>query len=255
MGKGLATKQSKNKKKRDPTGLKATPLIGKPKFIHRQTASGVKLVPRKSPREVTPTPRFGSFATDQELQEADPYLMAIMNDDVATGRPGAFKHTWGNVYQNGVVTGWYNVLPNDYQPTGAIPIGVAHTVNCLEPTCRAASRVIHLNAQSQEIDAASTPHGRLQRPPICHKVPWAALKAYLDEIELNQNLEHYTDFVKFYCWYESNLGPGHNGCNAQGTHTTASTVTSLEKQQAKAIYDDAVSDWQASGRLVSFQKT
>lgn len=249
MGKGLKTKAAQ-------TGVpKATKTIGKPTHYHKQTANGVKLVPRKGTRRRSQTQRHGTFATDQDLRDADPYLMAIMNDDVATGRPGAFKHTWGNVYRNVSVAGWYNVQPSDHPPTGQIPFGVAHTVNCLEPICRAPSRVIQLNALGQEIGALSTPHGRMQRPPICHKVPWAALKAYLDEYELKFNKQHYTDFVKFYCWYDSNLGPGHNGCNAQGTHTTSATVTNKEKLDAQGIYNDAVTYWQANNRLVHFDKT
>lgn len=196
---------------------------------------GKKVNVRRSTRQRSTPDTFGTFATDAELRDADPYLMEIMRDDPATGRPGAPASLWDQVYKK---LGWKNVKPGKLTDTR-----IAHTAQCREPTCLAASRTINLNAQFQELDAVATPHGALRRPPICHITPWAALKAYLDYVELTYTVVHRAGFVKKYCWDAPNVQPGHNQCNATGVHTTAATVTAQQLAAAKIIYDTVRVGW------------
>ena len=188
------------------------------------------------------TPERMGMASQQDY--ADAGLEDFWKDDPVTGRPGAPKALWDKVYMvNTPPRNWTDIQPSG---SGSSP-DVAHEVQCQEPTCRAKSRTIQLNAKFQELNASGTPHGQLRRPPLCHILPWVALRAYLDEVEQkNFGMVHNTDFVKAYCWYAPNIQPGHNVCNGSGTHDTAATVTAKQKKDAEAQYNTVVNSFTGS---------
>ena len=127
------------------------------------------------------------------------------------GRPSPYSTTWNLVYgRRKVVTGGFEVA-------------------CAEGN----DGVIKLNSLLQEIDASSTPHGELRKPPVCHIIPWVLLSVALDEQQHIAGKVFKDDFRKYVCWGDiTNLRTGHNGCNAGGVKVTTQTATASEKLQA-----------------------
>ncbi|KTF30704.1 hypothetical protein [Xanthomonas vesicatoria] len=179
-------------------------------------------VPNK--RKSLPPGRFRDGASEWELLQSDPGINSLANavvdandDDFdwvgsVPGRPGPYSTTWNLVYA---------ARKPDGKGGFEVPCG------------ESGDGAIKLNGQFQEVGAASTPHGKLRKPPVCHVIPWVLLSIALDEHAQLAKKTLKSDFKRFLCWGDvSNLRTGHNGCNAGGTKVTALTATSSQKAQA-----------------------
>ena len=179
-----------------------------------------------------PPARFGVSATEDQLQEMDQGIDSLVtegevDDDfdwlpVVPGRPSPYSTTWNTTYANRVKVDGAN--------------GVFWRVQCDE----GCGKPIDMDGKFQEINGASTPKGKLRKPPVCHIVPWALLKARLDEMEQEEKHQGrgrtLTDaFKKKVCWgMGNNLRPGHNGCNAGGTKETAESYKNSADARGRA---------------------
>ena len=230
-----ATVPKKKNKKPNKTSLKA---------MRRQLAS---LAPVwKSPRARRPAVRNGPEVEqmlaelDEEIGVLDPGMEVEDEDDTdylqsIPGRPGQFRITWAEAY------GKRNTF------------GKGFAIECEEPHCVHSSRTILLDSKLVEISAGSTPHGKPRKPPVCHKVPWAALEKTMLDMESAESIRANTlrkltdNFRKRVCWFPSNLSPGHNACNAAGTKTTAQTVSVSETKKAKDIIQQVINEFKSVG--------
>ncbi|WDM67465.1 hypothetical protein [Xanthomonas cucurbitae] len=175
---------------------------------------------RSAPRPA----RYSNGASESELLLTDPDINSMADavvdadaDDFdwvgsVPGRPSPYRTTWNLVYAA-------------RKPDGKGGFEVA----CGE----GGDGTIKLNGQFQEIGAASTPHGQLRKPPVCHVIPCVLLSVALDEHAQLAKKVLKSEFKRFVCWGEvGNLRTGHNGCNAGGSKVTVLTATSSQKGQA-----------------------
>lgn len=139
------------------------------------------------------------------------------------GRPPPYTTTWSLVYVNRKVVA-----------SGGFEVACAEGCN----------GTIRLNSQLQEIDGASTPHGKLRRPPVCHVIPWVLLSLAMDDLARSVGKTLTDAFKRYVCWGNvTNLRTGHNGCNASGTKVVALTATSAEIGRAKAFVASCLSSY------------
>lgn len=169
-------------------------------------------------------------ALDKQIGVLDPGANLEDEDDTdylqsVPGRPGQFNTTWNETYGNRVI------------------FGTGYSISCAEPSCKHSTRTILMNSKCVELNAGSTPHGKPRKPPVCHKVSWAALETAMLTSESKATISSgkpslFTDaFRKRVCWFPSNLGPGHNACNSAGTKSTAQTVDQKELNAAYTIIE------------------
>jgi hypothetical protein len=192
-------------------------------------------------RDRTPPKPFAAKATDEALRATDPDIdmeankvNEDANDDfdwlpVDPTRPSPEPGTWNTTYQGKT------------QASSASNKEVKWQILCQED-CKEPSPLILMNGLHQELDASSTPHGKLRRPPVCHVIPWAHLKEALLQKEQadkrhagakNRTLSQ--AFRRFVCWsVAKNLRPGHNGCNAKGIKETSASYQFSASAQKSA---------------------
>ncbi len=191
---------------------------------------------RKSDRVRRPSEKAGPEVekrlkeVDETVGVLDPGANYDDEDDTdylqsVPGRPGQFTTTWNETYGNRVL------------------FAKGYSIDCAEPVCQHTSRTIVMNSKCVELNAGSTPHGKPRKPPVCHKVSWAALETTMLNMESKASIASgkpclFTDaFRRRVCWFPSNLGPGHNACNSAGTKTTAHTVGPKELDAANTIVE------------------
>lgn len=178
-------------------------------------------------RSIPPGKYLDNMASEAMLLASDPDADSLVRerdpgeeDDFdwvvnVPGRPSPYSVTWNLVYggRKPVKTGGFEVA-------------------CGEGN----DGVIKMNSLLQEVNASSTPHGALRKPPVCHIIPWVLLSVALDEHQHTVGKTLREDFRRYVCWGDTtNLRTGHNGCNAGGVKVTAQTATSSEKSQATAF--------------------
>jgi hypothetical protein len=192
----------------------------------------------KSRRNSNPPLRYSGGLSDSELQDMDADIdshpVTQDQDDfdwVASvpGRPPPYTTTWNLVYGK-----------RKARPKGG------YTVACEEGAAigSGCSGTIEMNSQCQELNAQSTPKGRLQKPPVCHVIPWAMLSYAMTQHKSPQVQNASDGFKRFVCWGSTNnLRTGHNGCNSQQTKTTVQNHTSSDLKSAMSFIDHAVLEY------------
>jgi len=201
----------------------------------------------KNPKRLSKPPEhYGSYSSLQAQFDADPDIAALENpnadlgaDDYdwaapVPGRPTPYPTTWSQVYSP------LTVVKGDPQ--------VHWRIACREGGC---SKWIDLNGKGQELNASSTPHGQLRKPPVCHDIPWAHLKQALEEMQQaetngasGKKRQMKEEFKRYVCWGDKkNLRPGHNGCNAAGAKDTLHTYTGSSKSRALAFVQHCTMNW------------
>lgn len=202
-----------------------------------------KIAGRRSGRQSNAPKFYGDHASPDQLQEADDWVArnyppTDFSDldwlPSVPGRPTPFRTTWWETY------GGLTVSKKR---------GVKFSIGC-EEGC---GKLIRMNGKFQELNAKSTPHGELRKPPVCHGVSWAAIKVMLEDMELKeskklrQEKKFTEEFKRSACWHHSNLHPGHNGCNAAGAKTTSSNVSASEKEQALGLILRTMKEYEGTG--------
>jgi hypothetical protein len=192
-------------------------------------------------RQRKQTEFLGTRATEAQLQNMDPDIDSEankVNEDASddfdwlppdSTRPSPEPGTWNQTYQGMT------------QASSASNKEVKWQILCQEK-CK---KPILMNGLHQELDASSTPHGKLRKPPVCHVVPWAHLKEALLEKEQAghagaKNRKLSQAFRRFVCWsVASNLRPGHNGCNAEGIKDSSDSYrqSSSKRDSARNIVE------------------
>jgi hypothetical protein len=161
-----------------------------------------------------------SVDADSDALDGD-YVQKIGN------RPTSYEHTWRNVYSARA----FNKEANEYQ------------IYCHEKGC---GKIIRMDSKFTEIDSRSTPHGEPRKPPVCHKVSWAALEEVMIQQEGSKQKSYTDAFRKYVCWYEPNLQPGHNGCNSAGQKTTAQNISKDERTRAESIITTVTNEFKST---------
>ncbi len=139
------------------------------------------------------------------------------------GRPAPYTTTWLTVYGK-----------RTSAPQGS---GFAFSVNCEE----GGDGAIEMDGQYSELNGKSTPDGRLQKPPVCHIIPWALLSLAMSDFETKNQKIFTEEFKRYVCWGDnSNLRTGHNGCNAGGQKVTVQNATALQIQTAKHFVEKCI---------------
>lgn len=202
---------------------------------------------KKRKREVRPPARFrDSFPQRLQPASEEPNRLPAyqMTEDVGPspgdfdwlpnipGRPQPFRLTWNKIY------GHRKPVPPARRGKNGVPAHAAYEIQC-EERCR---NTIYIDSNLKEIGAQSTAHGRLQKPPVCHITPWAALHLnLLQRQSLDVRQRTFTDaFIRSVCWCSKNLRPGHNNCNATGVKTTLQNVPLHEQKDADRVIQHVI---------------
>lgn len=204
---------------------------------------------RRSTRLPKPTQRKTEMATDKIFEAAGVDMDKAREEDALDAarrknddgldwlphdpsRPSPPKNLWLQVYAP------LKHLDDENAGEG-VPEGAEFSIQCDEDC----GKFIYLNGSYQELNAVSTPHNELRKPPICHIVSWAVLNVVRKEVEEKEQRLHTDAFLKHYCWQLANMRTGHNGCNSSGTKSTSTSYSDQEKTLAKARYKSAVSSY------------
>jgi hypothetical protein len=203
-------------------------------------------------RQRKQTEFLGTRATEAQLQNMDPDIDSEankVNEDASddfdwlppdSTRPSPEPGTWNQTYQGKTLA------------SSASNKEVKWQILCQEE-CKQLSPLILMNGLHQELNASSTPHGKLRKPPVCHDIPWAHLKAVLGEMEQQERYALGSlkramapDFKRYVCWGNTkNLRAGHNGCNASGAKDTLLTFSGSSKQKAQNFVEGCVNNYGA----------
>lgn len=156
-------------------------------------------------------------------------------------RPQQFPLTWTKVYKDRRPIMSAADVDNDDDELEI----AAFQIRCKE----GCGFKIYMDGSFCEIDPVSTPHGRRQKPPVCHDIPWAALRARMVLQERQSGFVFTRNFIRSVCWDTNNLRPGHSGCNAAGMKTTTVRMTDHERREADNIIQRMITKFTSENML------
>jgi hypothetical protein len=182
--------------------------------------------------------RLGEYASEKQIKKIPKIDSLPVPDDDDTddfdwvqnvpGRPSPYANTWNLVY----AVRTYNKKTGNWETL------------CIE----GGDGKIEMNGKFQELNSASTPHGQLRKPPVCHITPWALVSLVIKNMESKSGKTASEPFKKYACWGNTNnLRTGHNACNAGGTKATAQNHTSAAYKAADVHVDRCIKDCQGNG--------